>query len=88
MPGHTHTAGIANPVRTVMVQEAPGANQAALALGERAAHIHGPRATEWNIPRNQNFQAIRIVLRLAQYFPRGYFNVAHAGALPSVGSLP
>ena len=44
-------AGAGDIVRTVVVDEAPGANERTGALRQGAPHGHGPRATERNLAR-------------------------------------
>ena len=45
-----HAAGVGDPVGTVVVDEAPRADQRALALRQRAAHGHRPRSAERDLP--------------------------------------
>jgi hypothetical protein len=45
MWGHIHAAGLRNVVRSVVVDEAPGADEGASALRQRTADPHRPRST-------------------------------------------
>lgn len=47
--GDVHAAGEGDVIRAVMVDEAPGADEAALALGEGAVDGHGTWAAEGNL---------------------------------------
>ena len=52
--GHVHPAGVGDVVGAVVVGEAPGADQRAGALGQRAAHRHRARTAERHIAAGEH----------------------------------
>jgi hypothetical protein len=75
--GYLHSTRGTNVVRAVMVKEAPGANEAALALGQGAAYIHGPWPAQRHGPGREDLDLAGRFGCLAQHFPGDGFGVAH-----------
>ena len=49
-----HPAGLVDLVGAVVVDEAPGADQRAVALRERASYAHRPRTSQWDVTRSKH----------------------------------
>src|SRR6478609_9627006 len=62
MPGHDHPAGDGDVGRTVVVDEAPRADQRALAVREAAPHEHGARPAERHLAAGQDDGTLAAVL--------------------------
>ena len=71
VPWHVHAPGLADPVRAVVVQEAPGADEAPLALRQGPSDVHGPRPAQRDLAGNQDFDAGRRRRPLRKGSPEG-----------------
>ncbi|GGQ47459.1 hypothetical protein GCM10010267_06890 [Streptomyces griseorubens] len=54
MQGQVHAALFGDPVRAVVIGEAPGADQRARPLGQRPPHVHRTRTAEGDLSRRQD----------------------------------
>ena len=62
MRSHTHPAGCLDVVGTVVVDEAPGADQGAAALRQRTPYSHRARTTQRDLPRDHHLHDVVVQL--------------------------
>ena len=76
-----HATGAGDVVRAVVVGEAPGADERALALGEGAPHGHRAGAAERDVARFEDLHTVGRRRRGADGLLRLRLDVAHGSSL-------
>src|SRR3546814_9394810 len=79
---HRHSCGVPDVVGTVVVHEAPGADQRALPLREGTPHEHRARAAERDLARGEDLDVEIGGALGADQFVRIALEIAHAASVP------